>query len=114
MARTEMLPAATSGWLAGIPHRNWAAGDRRRPAAAVAPPPEVTAVDRRGPLVWTRIVEPSNATTTVPSSSVRYVAPAASWSRSIVDGAGCPYGLPLPADTTATRGRTAARKAGVL
>jgi len=32
----------------------------------------------------------------------------------MVAGAGCPYGLPTPDETTATRGRTASRNAGVL
>jgi hypothetical protein len=45
---------------------------------------------RRAPLVPTRIDEPSKTTSTVPFVSVRYVSRAIDWSRSIVDGAGCP------------------------
>ena len=73
-----------------------------------------SAATRRGPVVRTLTDGPSNETSTVPSVSVRYVARAIAWSRSIVAGAGCPYGLPLPDETTATRGRTASRNAGVL
>jgi len=68
----------------------------------------------RGPLVRTRIAPPSNATSTVPSVSVRYVRRASSASRSIVAGAGWPYGLPAPAETTATFGWTACRNARVV
>ena len=58
----------------------------------------------RAPLVRTWIAAPSKAISTVPSVSVRYVWPAISCSRSMVEGAGWPYGLPAPAETTATRG----------
>ena len=72
------------------------------------------AATRRGPAVRTLMDGPSNETSTVPSVSVRYVARAIAWSRSMVAGAGCPYGLPSPDETTAKRGRTASRNAGVL
>jgi hypothetical protein len=110
----------------GIPHRNAARGDdgddgasadaeaaTARVASVVEGSPALPAL-ARAPLVRTRMDGPSKATSTVPSVSVRYVAPAAACSRSIVDGAGWPYGLPAPAETTATRGRTAARNGGVL
>jgi hypothetical protein len=32
----------------------------------------------------------------------------------MVEGAGCPYGFPAPAEITATRGRTASRKGRVV
>jgi hypothetical protein len=68
----------------------------------------------RAPPAFTRMAAPSKATSTVPSVSVRYVRPASSCSRSMVDGAGWPYGLPAPAETTATRGWTASRNGLVL
>lgn len=68
----------------------------------------------RPPLARTRIAAPSKVTSTVPSRSVRYVRPANSRRCWIVAGAGWPYGLPSPAETTATRGRTASRNGTVL
>jgi hypothetical protein len=44
----------------------------------------------RAPLVRTRTAAPSNATSTVPSVSVRYVRRACSPSRQMVEGAGWP------------------------
>jgi hypothetical protein len=52
-------------------------------------------------------------TSTVPFVSVRYVFPAIAARRWIVDGAGCPYGFPAPAETTATFGRAASRNGSV-
>lgn len=108
---------------AGIPQRNVLAGVGDDPVVATTG--AAAGVDRpglgvdgalpgRGPDVFTRIDCPSSATSTVPSVSVRYVRPASSCSRSIVAGAGWPYGLPAPADATATLGRTRSRNARVL
>lgn len=98
----------------GIPHRNALRVENDgTPVAKVATALGASAL-ARAPLVRTLSDGPSKATSTVPSVSVRYVSPATACSRSIVDGAGWPYGLPAPAETTATRGRTAARNGGVL
>jgi hypothetical protein len=56
----------------------------------------------------------SKLATTVPSSSVRRTRAPEAVSRSMVDLAGCPYGLPAPADATATFGRVASMKAWVV
>ena len=56
----------------------------------------------------------SNPTTTVPSRSVRRTRAPDAASRSRVDFAGWPYGLPAPADATATAGRVASTKACVV
>jgi hypothetical protein len=84
----------------GTPHRSAASGDdRASPIEAVATALLAAVVERgavpssalrRAPLARTRIDEPSKATSTVPFVSVRYVSRAIDWSRSIVDGAGCP------------------------
>lgn len=111
-----------------MPHRNVVpatgrddvgAADAMTRAAVVKTALIVPAVDpirpvERAPPAFTRMAAPSKATSTVPSVSVRYVRPASSCRRSIVDGAGWPYGLPAPAETTATRGCTASRNGLVL
>ena len=56
----------------------------------------------------------SNATTTVPSRSVRRTLAPAAARRSSVARAGCPYGLPAPADATATLARTASTNGSVV
>lgn len=105
-----------AGSTAGTPHRKDAARGPRPPAAGAL------AVARGvargfgvglGPLVATRTPWPVNVTSTDPSPSVRYVARATASSRASVSGVGWPYGLPAPAETTATRGRTADRNASV-
>ena len=68
----------------------------------------------RGPEAVTSIAPAGSIVIeTVPSVSVRSTRAPVPWRRSIVERAGCPYGLPAPADTIATRGWTASRKAGV-
>ena len=111
---------STGGVVRDIPHRNAACGEYSVATEAPVAEPETLGrgVPRvgvwRGPLVFTRIADPSNATSTVPSVSVRYVVSAIARSRSIVDGAGWPYGFPAPAETIAKRGRTASRNASVV
>jgi len=64
--------------------------------------------------VWIVVPDASNAIVTDPSRSVRRTRAPAAARRSSVDFAGCPYGLPAPADATAMRGRTASTKACVV
>ena len=67
----------------------------------------------RPPLDLTEIPVASNLTVTLPSRSVRNTrAPRAS-TRANVAGDGWPYGLPAPADATATVASAASRKASV-
>jgi hypothetical protein len=61
----------------------------------------------RPPSARTVIPDGSKPTTIVPSRSVRSTRAPAAASRSSVAFAGWPYGLPAPAEATATRGRTA-------
>jgi hypothetical protein len=72
-----------------------------------------TAATRRAPEACTAILSVVRSTSTEPSVSVRRTCATRALSRAIVAGAGCPYGLPAPADTTATDGATASRNAGV-
>ena len=62
----------------------------------------------------TAIPAGSNEIVTVPSRSVRKTRAPIAASRSMVERAGCPYGLPAPADATATFGRTACRNDSVV
>lgn len=72
------------------------------------------AIAARPPSARTVIPDGSKPTTTVPSRSVlRTRAPAAA-RRSRVALAGWPYGLPAPAEATATRGRTASTNGCVV
>ncbi len=76
--------------------------------------PSGTAATRRAPLSATAIAPAGSiVTATEPSVSVRRTRAPVAARRSIVERAGWPYGLPAPAETIATRGRTASRKAGV-
>ena len=68
----------------------------------------------RPPSARTVIPPASNPTTTVPSRSVRRTRAPDAASRSRVAFAGWPYGLPAPADATATVGRTASTNAWVV
>lgn len=115
-ASTGRVPvsSATSGdpTGTGIAHANrWAGG--RATASRAVPSAGVDAA-RLAPLVVTRRPSAVSSTDTVPSRSVRSTRAPDACSRASVDGAGCPYGLPVPADATATRGRTASRKASVV
>jgi len=74
----------------GIPHRNAARGEKCGRPDAEAATVAVGSALARAPLVRTLNDGPSKATSTVPFVSVRYVSRAIDWSRSIVDGAGCP------------------------
>jgi len=62
----------------------------------------------------TVIASDANEIVTVPSRSVRKTRAPIAANRSIVERAGCPYGLPAPADATATFGRTACRNGSVV
>lgn len=89
---------------------------RNRAAAAAA---RVDATGRgiaavRAPSVRTRSRSGSKVTTTVPSRSVRRTRAPAAVRRSRVTRVGWPYGLPAPADATATFGRTRSTKAWVV
>ena len=95
-------------------------GARRRPSAEAG---TAAPAGRSGsaamsavaaPSVRTVISSASNPTTTVPSRSVRRTRAPAAASRSSVALAGWPYGLPAPADATATFGRTASTKGSVV
>ena len=106
-ARAASRPASTgsrSGTSAatGIAHRKareLGGRDRRRGRAGGAGrPPEAWTVSPRGR---------RTSTATVPSRSVRKTRAPDAASRSSVARAGWPYGLPVPADAIATRGRTA-------
>jgi hypothetical protein len=66
------------------------------------------------PSVRTVMSPSSKPTTTVPSRSVRRTRAPAAASRSKVALAGWPYGLPAPADATATFGRVASMKGSVV
>ena len=72
------------------------------------------AADGRPPAAWTVIPFPSKPTTTDPSTSVRKTRAPEAASRSRVDFAGWPYGLPAPADATATVGLVASTNAWVV
>lgn len=116
--------------MTGTAHRNAGARVSLRPADASAasvasgPPDEFRAADGdpdgaavrpgRGPSTQTVIPAASNPTTTVPSSSVRRTRALAAVRRSIVAFVGWPYGLPDPAEATASRGRTASTNACVV
>jgi hypothetical protein len=76
--------------------------------AAMAP----TAI-RLAPEACTAMRSVVRSTSTEPSVSVRRTCGTRALSRAIVAGAGWPYGFPAPAETTATDGATASRKAGV-
>ena len=109
----RMTRPGDPGVAGGIPHRNRTGGEIADSRAAAAARSGVGRGRVRGPAVLTRSPPLSIATSTAPSVSVRYVRPASSWSRSSVAGAGWPYGLPAPDDTTATDGRTASRNSRV-
>ena len=86
------------------------AGTAPRPAC-----PGSTAMSAVGaPSVRTVMSPASKPTTTVPSRSVRRTRAPAAASRSRVALAGWPYGLPAPADATATFGRVASMKGSVV
>ena len=68
----------------------------------------------RGPVEETRRSAPSVVTVTVPSVSVRRTLAPVARTRSIVCRLGCPYGLPVPALTIATRGTRARSSASVV
>lgn len=68
----------------------------------------------RPALVRTSSSRPSVSMVTLPLVSVRKVWAPTAASRSRACRVGCPYGLSSPALTTATRGRSAARKASVV
>ncbi len=120
---TTVLLARSGGEL-GIPHRKPVGATEAALPGVAATSDAVALFGRvgvargfgvgRGPLVATRSAWPVNVTSTAPSVSVRYVRPATLASRSIVAGAGWPYGFPAPADATATFGRAASRNACVL
>ena len=80
----------------GMAHRN-----------AVGAAATVVAAVERAPASWTDRPSSRSSTSTEPSWSVRYTLAPLARSRSSVDLAGCPYGLPAPADAIATFGRTA-------
>lgn len=73
-----------------------------------------TAAAGRPPSACTVIPLASNPTTTDPSRSVRKTRAPEAASRSSVAFAGCPYGLPAPAEATATVGRVASTNACVV
>jgi hypothetical protein len=68
----------------------------------------------RPPSAWTVIPLASKPTTTDPSRSVRKTRAPEAASRSRVDFAGWPYGLPAPAEAIATVGRVASTNACVV
>jgi hypothetical protein len=90
-----------------------AAGERSGPDAFVAPPGS-RAATRLAPVVETRSPSSSSSTVTEPSWSVRYTRAPLARRRARVDGAGCPYVLPAPADAIATFGLTASTNAWVV
>lgn len=98
-------------------HRKAVAGeatDRPAPVLATASLAVVASAAPRPPSARTETSSGSNATTTVPSRSVRKTRAPAAANRSRVAFAGCPYGLPAPADATATFGRTASTNPWVV
>jgi hypothetical protein len=108
-----VIPVVAAAAVASV------AGPTSAVAAPAALPVDRGAVLRgfgegRGPPVETRSELPAKATSTAPSVSVRKVRPATPARRSRVAGAGWPYELPAPADTTATFGRAASRNGSVL
>ena len=110
-------PAVGTSPVTGIAHRNagrrgrsWPS--RRRPPAR--PRTRGAAAVERPPSARTVIPLASKPTTTVPSRSVRRTRAPAAASRSSVALAGWPYGLPAPADATATVGRVASTNACVV
>ena len=92
----------------GIAQRNAAARPAPRAGTGDA------AAAGRPPSARTVIASRSKPTTTVPSRSVRRTRAPAAASRSSVAFAGWPYGLPAPAEATATRGRTASTNGWVV
>jgi hypothetical protein len=103
--------------VTGIAHRNAAAGAAL--ATDVADAVAATGVREaaatgRAPSARTVIPVASNPTTTVPSRSVRRTRAPEAARRSRVAFAGWPYGLPVPADATATVGRVASTNACVV
>ena len=81
--------------------------------AGIAPGLPATTARPRPPSACALAKAPSRVTTTVPSVSVRNTSALCARRRSIVAGAGWPYGLPAPAETAAMLGRTASRNAPV-
>ena len=109
--RRDGAPATSAGGrdggagrtpVTGTAHRNAGVGAEARTATADGPPRP-----SRDPSARTLIPPASKPTTTVPSRSVRRTRAPAAASRSSVALAGCPYGLPAPAEATATFGWTA-------
>jgi hypothetical protein len=83
--------------------------------AATDPPTTGAAADAtRPPSAWTVIPSAPNVATTVPSRSVRRTRAPAAARRASVAAAGWPYGLPAPADATATVGWTVSTNASVV
>ena len=82
-------------------------------ADALASEPVAAPVAARAPLDRTRSRPAPTSTVTVPSVSVRSTRAPESCSSATVAGAGWPYGLPRPAEITASAGWTASRNASV-
>jgi hypothetical protein len=100
---------ATSEAGRGTAHPKARRGPSALAATAVGRPDSAT----RGSDL-TVIAVASNETVTVPSWSVRNTWAPAARSRSSVERAGWPYGLPAPAEATATDGRTASTNGSVV
>jgi hypothetical protein len=113
--RAVRVPATAAGDPAAgtMPHRN-----RLRRASATAavtgPGRGAVAADRRAPAVVTRSPSSRSSISTLPSRSVRYTRAPESRRRASVEPAGWPYEFPVPAEATATRGRTASRNPCVV
>ena len=109
------MPGWIGGPAGGSPGANvWIGTSHRNDRPMVADRAIVPADTARRGLVRTDIPVASNAMLTVPSLSVRYTRAPADDSRSRVERAGWPYGLPAPAEATATRGRTVETNASVV
>lgn len=104
---------------AGDPGSTGMAHRKARGAAMGLAPALVTAMAgivcaaARAPVSCTVRPSSRSSTSTEPSWSVRYTSAPVARIRSSVDFAGCPYGLPAPAEAIATRGRTASRNGWV-
>jgi hypothetical protein len=87
-------------------------GDRPAPTATATP--TGTGMAARPPLACTRIPSAPKVIRMDPSRSVRRTSAPTAARRSSVERTGCPYGFPVPAEATATRGRTRSTNASVV
>ena len=106
-ANSRRRAAVAGGRVRTAPRRPSRVGPRARREPGFAP------AVVRPPVAWTRRSSTVGLDGHAAVGSVRKTRAPTAASRSSACRVGCPYGLPVPALTTATRGRRAARKASV-